>query len=216
MPVDETDTHNYVSGVFWQAETPDRQAEGRLELENADLPSLLVTTPLFDERTYKVTRSATGMTIATSADQYARVADFEPRTVWGELSNGAAASAIGAQGGRRGLGFDFSQQFRCRRVVVGAHVDGQQEYAATRFCLAEPHWPLPRGEATTNDGSTLRVLSPDQNDDKQWIEFEPTQPATLNYFDWQVMNPITTLYALVTANSMVHRDVWVRLNKDSP
>jgi hypothetical protein len=207
---------DYVSGVFWYVETPERQAEGRVELENPDLPSLIVTTPLFDERTYKVTRSGTGgMTIATSGDPHDRVADFQPRTIWGDLSNGAKASAIGAQGGRRnGFGFDFSQQFRCRRVVVGAHVDDQQVYAAARFCLAEPHWALPSGEATTKDGSTLRVLPPDK-DGKQWIEFEPTQPATLTYFDWQVMNPITTLYELVTDSSMVHRDFRVRLEKDS-
>ena len=117
---------------------------------------------------------------------------------------------------RTSLDFDISQQFRCRRVIVGAHVDGHQVYAATRFRLVKGSLPLPDGEATTADGSLLRILPVNQRGEKQWFEFEPKQPATLNHFDMQVMNPVITLFSLVTGNETDHRDPQVRLDADSP
>jgi hypothetical protein len=108
----------------------------------------------------------------------------------------------------------FSQEFGCRRVLVGAHVDSQQVYAATRFQLVKGYWPLPPGEATTGDGSILRVLPVDRPDAAQWFEFEPAQPATLNHLDLLVGHPITTLYSLITANPAAQRDLEVRLDAD--
>jgi hypothetical protein len=142
------------------------------------------------------------------------VADFQPRTIHGELSDGSAVSAIDAQG--TSLDFDISQQFRCRRVIVGAQVDGHQVYAAMRFRLVKGSLPLPDGEATTADGSLLRILPVNQRGEKQWFEFEPTQPATLKHFDMQVMNPVITLFSLITGNETDHRDPQVRLDADSP
>ena len=214
-PVEEAEA-GYVEGVFWQLGTPDRRARGQLKLAGAGLPVLVVDGLLFDERSYSHSVSRTGMTIAVSGDPHDSVADFQPRTIHGELADGSAVSAIDARGGRRSLDFDFSQQFRCRRVVVGAYVDGQQVYAATRFRLVKGYWPLPAGEATTTDGSILRILPVNRPGDAQWFEFEPTQPATLNHLDLQVMNPITTLYALVTGNPTVQQDTEVRLDVDSP
>jgi hypothetical protein len=201
-----------VEGVFWQADTPDRRARGHLEFTGRDLPHLDVEPPIFDGRTYRHSVSQTGMTIKSGNSQDL-VADRQPRTIHGELSDGSAVSAIDAQG--RSLDFGFSQHFRCRRVVLGAHVDGQQVYSATRFCLAGSSWHLPAGEASTSDGSILRVLPVNEPGERQWFEFEPTQPATLNHFDVQVMNPIITLFSLVTDNSTDHRDTQVRLEAGS-
>ena len=202
-----------VGGVFWQVGTPDRRAEGRLELAGTDLPRLDVDRPIFDERSYSHNVTRTGETIAFSGDPHDLVADFQPRTIHGVLSDDSKVSAIDAQGGGgRGLDFDFSQRFRCRYVLVGAHVDGHQVYAATRFRLVGP--PLPDGEAMTADDSILRVLN--RVGDKQWFEFEPAQPVTLKHFDWRVQDPIITLFSLVTDNSTVVRDQQLRLDSSSP
>ena len=214
-PVEEGEA-GYVEGVFWQIETPDRRAQGGLTLAGDDLPVLVVDGLLFDERRYRHSVTPTGMTIAVSGDPHDRVADFRPRTIHGELADGSAVSALDAQGGRRPLDLNFSQQFRCRRVVVGAHVDGQQVYAATRFRLVKGYLPLPAGEATTADGGILRILPVNRPGDKQWFEFEPAQPATSNHLDVQVVNPIITLYSLVTDNPTDQRDTEVRLDADSP
>jgi hypothetical protein len=205
-----------VEGVFWQIETPDRRAPGCLEFVGTDLPLLVVDRPIFDERSYSRHVSATGgLTSAHSGDPHDLVADFQPRTIHGELTDGVAVSAIDAQGGRRSFGLDFSQHFRCRCVVMGAQVDSNQLYAATRFRLEGPSWPLPDGQATTTDGSVLRILPVSELGDTQWFEFEPAQPATLNYFDVRVMNPVITLYALVTDNLVDHRDLQVQRHHGS-
>jgi hypothetical protein len=65
------------------------------------------------------------------------------------------------------------------------------------------------------DGSVLRILTVDRPGDEQWFEFEPAQPATLNHLDMQVINPIITLYSLVTGDSTDQRDPEVRLDADS-
>jgi hypothetical protein len=213
--VEDAETE-YVDGVFWQIDTPDRRVRGQLKLAATDLPELIVDGLLFDERSYSHSVTPTGMTIAKSADPHDRVADFQPWTIHGELSDGSPVSALDARGGSRSIDFNFSQQFRCRRVVVGAHVDGQQAYAATRFRLVKGYWPLPAGEATTGDGSILRVRPVNRPGDAQWFEFEPAQPATLNYLDLLVVHPIITLYSLVMDNPTDQRDPEVRLDPDSP
>jgi hypothetical protein len=207
----------YVEGLFWQIDTPDRRVQGLLKLAGDDLPVLVVDGLLFDERSYSHSVSPNGvLMIAKSADPHDRVADFQPRTIHGELVDGSAVSALGAQGGRRPHDLGFSQEFRCRRVLVGAYVDSEQVYAATRFQLVKGYWPLPAGEAATNDGSILRVLPVYRPADAQWFEFEPAQPVTLNHLDLLVGHPITTLYSLVTANPTRQRDLEVRLDADSP
>lgn len=203
-------------GVFWQIETPDRRVQGRLTLAGADLPVLVVDGLLFDERRYRHNVSSTGMTISVSGNPHDSVADFQPRTIHGEFTDGSPVSAIDVQGGRRSLGFDFKQEFRCRHVIVGAHVDGHQAYAVTRFRLVKGYLPLPAGEVTTRNGGILRVLPVDRAGDAQWFEFKPAQPATVNYLDLHVMNPIVTLYSLVTGNSTDDRDLQLRLDADSP
>jgi hypothetical protein len=89
-------------------------------------------------------------------------------------------------------------------------------YAATRFQLVKGNWPLPAGEATTSDGSVLRVLPVYRPGDAQWFEFEPAQPAALNHLDLLVVHPITTLYSLITANPTDQQHPEVRLDADSP
>jgi hypothetical protein len=87
-----------VGGVFWQVGTPDRRAEGRLELAGTDLPRLDVDRPIFDERSYSHNVTRTGETIAFSGDPHDLVADFQPRTIHGVLSDDSKVSAIDAQG----------------------------------------------------------------------------------------------------------------------
>ena len=74
-PVEDAETE-YVDGVFWQINTPDRRVRGQLKFASADLPELIVDGLLFDESSYSHSVTPTGMTIAKSADPHDRVADF--------------------------------------------------------------------------------------------------------------------------------------------
>jgi hypothetical protein len=104
-----------LNGTFWQVETPDRRVPGVLDVTGDDLPVLETHQPIFTERKFEITRTPHGMTIAHSGDPEDLVADFQPRTVHGELADGTAVSVVDGQGGKTGSGFfDFGLEYHQR------------------------------------------------------------------------------------------------------
>ena len=116
-----------LDGTFWQRDTPDRRCTGQLTITGQ--PVLEVLELLFDERSYRIHLSPHGgKTISYSGDADDLVADFQPRTIHGELENGTRVSIIGAQGGRKRSTQLFDMQDRqelrtIRHVLLDEHAD---------------------------------------------------------------------------------------------
>jgi len=207
-------------GVFWQIETPERQVPGVLELRDGADPVLETVGAIFDERTYRITVSEHGgKAIAHSGDPDDLIADFQPRNVHGQLSDGRRVSLVEAQGGadpNSFMGRQHRQTFRrVRHAVMDEHVDGAaQRYAGFKFEVrGSGWWRRPDEEAQTEDGSRLRVT---WEDDSRSFEFFPASPLTFREVDPTVLSPITTLMSLVTDNPAAVGGLHVRFAEDGP
>jgi len=88
--------------------------------------------------------------VMDSADPDDVVADFQPVTVHGVLDDGTEVTVVDAQADHDSL---LRQWFGAHAVVIGAHVDGQDQlYSAVRFCLDDPRWWRHLTEAVQKEG----------------------------------------------------------------
>ena len=132
-------------GVFWQIETPERQVRGVLELSDGADPALETEGAIFDELAYRITVSERGKTIAQSGNPDDLVADFQPRNINGQLSDGRRVSLVEAQGAadpNSFMGPQYRQRFRVvRHAVMDELVDGAaQRYAGFKFDVRGSGW----------------------------------------------------------------------------
>ena len=206
-------------GVFWQIETPERQVRGVLELSDGADPALETEGAIFDELAYRITVSERGKTIAQSGNPDDLVADFQPRNINGQLSDGRRVSLVEAQGAadpNSFMGPQYRQRFRVvRHAVMDELVDGAaQRYAGFKFDVrGSGWWRRPDEEAQTGDGSRLRVT---WEEDSRSFEFFPASPLTFREVDATVLGPIRTLMSLVTDNPAAIGGLHVRLAEDGP
>jgi hypothetical protein len=208
-----------LNGTFWQADTPDRRVPGQLTLD--DRPALETVGQIFVERAVEVDLHPSGAVrrMAVSGDPDALVADWEPRTIYGELDDGTLVSVVGAQGGRKRLTAFVLQQYRqefrtLRHVILNEHVDDRQTFDSCRFRLVGPiWWRSEDGEASTAGGGRLVIT---EDGDDRWFEFTPARPLTVRDLDRRVLSPIATLASLVTDNPADAIDLSVRVTAESP
>ena len=203
-------------GMFWQIETPDRKMPGHLDM-SADASKVLdVLGRIFDERSNVVRVSPTGgVTVTMSGNAEDHIADFEPRTILGLLSDGTPVTLIEAQGGKTGGPIlEYHQGFSARNVISGAHVEGvDQRYASIRFRVAGPPWVPRVSEAATADRDDVSVAK-DENG-RCWVEYVAGEPRTLHSFESEVLNPVTTLASLATQRDTEAIDVHVKIQPDA-
>ena len=101
---------------------------GELFTGGDDRPTLATDKAIFIEKQFSFTRTPSGgAMVAMSGDPEHHVADFQERTIHGELTDGSRITLVHAQGGSRSLGFllepsQARQQFRARYAVIGEHV----------------------------------------------------------------------------------------------
>ena len=207
-----------LNGEFWQADTPSRRVPGVLTLTGA--PALETLGRIFDERAYVVDVTPYGgVTISHSGDPEDLVADWEPRTIHGELFDGTSVSIVGAQGGKKRSAKLFDPEYRqifgtVRHVVLGGLIDDRQTFARCRFRLDGPNWlRYHDGEAVTSDGGCLVSAT---EGGAHWFEFAPAQAMTITDLDRWVLHPIETLAHLVTFNAAEAVNLQVRLTVESP
>ena len=208
-----------LNGTFWQVDTPDCRVRGQLML--GDQPTLETLDPIFDERSILVERSSSGVVtrLGVSGNADARVADWEPRNIQGQLDDGTLVSVVGAQGRMKRsssiLRLEYRQEFpTVRHVILDEHVDDRTTYYSCRFRVTGPiWWESEDEEASTSDGGRLVVTD---NDDGRWFEFTPTQPLTVKDFDRRVLSPIRTLASIVTSNPAETSDLYVRRTSEAP
>jgi hypothetical protein len=173
---------------------------------------------LFDEVAWTTTRSKFGgVTMGYSGDTDRQVADFQPRSICGDLSDGTSVSVVDAQGGRKFelYPIPLRQEFKTiRHVVMGEHVDGdKQTYASIKFRIEGPHhWGANDGDAFAADGGLLALRSVGAH---RWFEYAPTNPLSLDEFGSRVINPITTLVSIATRNSAADTELFVQSTRDS-
>lgn len=210
-----------MDGTFWQIDTPERHTPGNLVVGGDDAPALETEAAIFIERQFKVlSRTTTGSVIAHSGDPEDLVADFEERTIHGDLADGRPVTLVQAQGGTRRLGFlrdpsQGSQQFRARYAVIGELVTVEQLYQAIRFRVVGPSWwGAAEDDAQTSDGGRLRFYRDDEG--ARWFEFTPSVPMTFGDLDSGVINAVTTLTQLATMGDAADAGVHVRLEADGP
>ena len=210
-----------LDGTFWQSDTPGRRTAGKLAAGGDERPTLMTDRAIFTERRFSVSRTPTGgAMIALSGDPEHHVADFQERTIHGELADGTQVTLVHAQGGSRRLGFlldpsEASQQFRARYALNGELVTPEQQYRAIRFQVVGPfRWDAAEDEGQTADGGCLRTYRGDEG--ARWIEFTGSGPMTFGDLDSGVINAVTTLTQLATMNVAADADVQVQLEADGP
>jgi hypothetical protein len=197
------ETTEPLNGTFWQVDTPQRRVRGELTL--GERPALETVDAIFDERTIVVERSSSGVVtrLGVLGNADARVADWEPRNIHGELDDGTLVSVVGAQGRMKRsssiLRLEYRQEFpTLRHVILDEHVDDRTTYYSCRFRVTGPlWWDSQDEEASTSDGGRLVVTD---NSEGRWFEFTPPQPLTVEDFGRRVLSPIRTLASIVTSN----------------
>ena len=210
-----------MDGTFWQSDTPERRAAGKLLVGGDDRPTLVTDRAIFTERKFSYSRTATGGSmIALSGDPEDQVADFQERTIYGELTDGTPVTLAYAQGGSRRLGFlrhpsEASQQFRATYAVIGELVTAEQPYRAIRFQVVGPYWwSANEDDARTSDSGHLHTYRDDEG--ARWFEFTAAAPMTFRKLDSGVINAVTTLTQLATMDDAADTDVQVQLEDGGP
>jgi len=210
-----------LDGTFWQIDTPQRRTAGKLLAGGDERPSLVTDKAIFTERQFSVSRTPNGHAmIAHSSDPEDHVADFQERTIHGELADGTPVTLVHAQGGSRRLGFlldpsEASQEFRARYALNGELVTPGQQYRAVRFQVVGPFWwNAAEDEGQTAEGGRLRTFRSAEG--TRWIEFTGSDPMTFGEIDSGVINAVTTLTRLATNNDAVDAEVQVQLEADGP
>lgn len=208
-------------GTFWQIDTPEQRTAGKLHAGGDDRPTLVTDRAIFIERQFSYSPTATGGSlIALSGDPEDHVADFQERTIHGELADSSPVSLVHAQGGSRRLGFlrhprEASQQFRARYAVIGELVTAEQPYHGIRFRVVGPSWwGATENNAQTSDGGRLHTYC--DGEEARWFEFISAVPATFGILDSGVINAVTTLMQLATMNDAEDADVQVQLEEGGP
>ncbi|MCV7000691.1 HEPN domain-containing protein [Mycolicibacterium alvei] len=202
------------AGTFWQIDTTERRVPGQLLTGGDDRPTLETDKAIFIERRFSFTRTPTGgAMVAISGDPEHHVADFQERTIHGELADGTRVTLVGAQGGSRRLGFlrepsEAHQQFRARYAVIGEHIKADEVYHSVRFqVVSASWWGDAEDEAQSLSGDHLRIYN---EDGTRWFEFTALTGATLGDLDSGVINAVTTLIELATTNEVTDANVQVR------
>ncbi len=208
-------------GTFWQIDTPERRTSGQLLAGGDERPILVTDKAIFAERKFSVSRLASGHPLVTrSSDPEDLVADFQPRTIHGELADGTPVTLVHAQGDTRRLEFlrdpsEASQQFRARYALSGDLVTADQTYRAVRFQVVGPSWwDAAEDVAQTADGGLLRTYCGGQGE--RWIEFTNSDPMTFDHFDSGVINAVTTITQLATKDDAAAVGLQVQLVADGP
>lgn len=206
------------TGTFWQIDTPERRVPGQLLTGGDDRPTLTTDKAIFIERQISFTRTPTGRAmIAISGDPEHHVADFQERTIHGELTDGSRVTLVQAQGGSRSLGFllepsQARQQFRARYAVIGAHVTAEQVYHAIRFQVVGPYWwGDAEDEAQCAGCGHVRMY---RDNGTRWFDFTASAPTTFSDLDSGVINAVTTLTQLATMNDATDAVVQVRIETE--
>ncbi|KOS56685.1 HEPN domain-containing protein [Rhodococcus rhodochrous] len=201
MPVGD----EVMPGWFWRVGTPLPERRGDLRVSPGKQAELRVERAISPSRMIRVEpgESPGRQVVRYSADLDDAVADFQPVTVHGVLDDGTEVTVMDAQAHNDGF---LQQWFRAPVVVMGAHLDGQeQHYAAVRFCLDEPRWWAhliqPGQEAGCDEIGSLRVYVDD--DARVWFEHRAHSPMTRREYDRLVVDPMLTLAKLAT-QSRVH------------
>jgi len=202
------------TGTFWQIDTPERRVPGQLLIGGDDRPTLTTDKAIFIERQFSFTRTPTGGAMVTmSGDPEHHVADFQERTIHGELTDGSRVTLVHAQGGSRSLGFllepsQARQQFRARYAVIGEHVKAEQVYHAIRFQVVGPSWGNAEDEAQCPGSGHLRVY---HAKGARWFQFTGLAPTMFSDLDSGVINAVTTLTSLTTMEDATDANVQVRI-----
>ena len=191
-------------GWFWRVGRPLPERRGELRVRPGAEAELRVEKPISPSRSLRVEqRGSNGMyAVTTSGDPDDVVADFQPVTVQGVLDDGTEVTVVEAQADHDVL---LRQWFRAPVVVVGTHVDGQEQcYSAVRFCLDDPRWwahliEPARGPGCGEVGS-LCVYADD--DGQVWFEHRAHSPLTRREYDRLVVDPVLTLAKLATQSRL--------------
>lgn len=208
-----------VAGTFWQIDTPERRTRGHLLIGADDRPTLTTERAIFIESRFSYSETPTGgAMLAVSGDPEHHVADFQERTIHGELDDGTLVTLAHAQGGSRRLGFlvkpsEARQEFRARYALVGEHVIPEQTYHSIRFQVVGPSWwGEVEDEAPVAGGGHLRIYD---GDGVRWFEFEGAT-ATFRELDSGVIDAVTTFIELATMNEATDASVQVRIEAGAP
>jgi hypothetical protein len=166
-------------GVFWHPDTPHRKVRGKLISVRSQTPELRLLAPVVDVPgiTYEITEHGGSMTDSRTVRQ--DVAAFRPMTLHGELEDGSALTALYAQGGSDPSQHLIGQSYRCRFVLVGAHLDGpRQLYTNTRFQMGGIYSYVSDGPASAGQGSDS-CLNLESDDDGLWLRYQHRHPVVL-------------------------------------
>ena len=188
---------------------------GELFTGGDDRPTLATDKAIFIEKQFSFTRTPSGgAMVAMSGDPEHHVADFQERTIHGELTDGSRITLVHAQGGSRSLGFllepsQARQQFRARYAVIGEHVGAEQVYHAIRFQVVGPSWwGDAEDEAQCPGGGHLCTY---YDNGARWFEYTGSAPTTFSDLDSGVINAVTTLTQLTTMEDATDANVQVRI-----
>lgn len=209
-----------LAGKFWQIDTPEQTTRGQLLIGGDDDPTLTTDRAIFVESRFSFTRTPTGEAmIALSADPEHHIADFQERTIHGELDDGTLVTLAHAQGRSRSLGFlkepsEARQEFHSRYAVVGEHVTPEQAYHSIRFQIVGPSWwGEVEDDAPLANGGHLRIYD---DNGARWFEFEGATATTFRDLESGVINAVATLAELATMSEATDADVQVRIAAGTP
>lgn len=207
-----------ITGRFWDVAVG-TQADGIFEVEEEGKPCVQVLTPIMTEKSVvREVKSENEYSVTYKGDAASIVADFQPRTIYGESEDGRKISLLRAQGGYRDsrLQFGTGQLFRAQYAIVGAHVDLNQKYFQARYSV-EGLWVnrLMGAQARFEsiEGGEVSIY---EEDGLAWLQFEIATGGRIREYGDMAFLPFQTLSSLALGKDLRASSVQMKLNSDSP
>ncbi|WP_156959384.1 HEPN domain-containing protein [Nocardia sp. BMG51109] len=203
------------SGEFWDAHVGKKQL-GVLKIDCKNKPTLTVNGFIFDEKSVKIEHKPGETSLHRSMNAAEIVADFSPRTIWGQSDGGEKFTLLEAQGGYQlSLSRYFQQSFSAQFVLRGEHAAADQRYVAVRYKLDIPVVGQMAGTSASFvelGGGEITAYIESRG---QWLEFNFGEAMSLRQLENNAFLAFNTLASIALRHPLLLRETQIRTTSSS-
>ncbi|MBF6479383.1 HEPN domain-containing protein [Nocardia cyriacigeorgica] len=210
-----------IPGTFWSPAEPHLQSSGIVTISrNGDKSSLVVDSRIMTEACVTITHPSEHEThIAYGGTPTDHVADFSPRTLLGLTNDGNKISLLDSQitlsHGLSLEGAPGRQEFSCRTIVLGTHVEKRQKFTSCRYEFAGTWAHHLDGTDYSLDLLGGTILRFKKNESSIILELECTDRALIREFETHILTPYKSLLKIATQQRLRVLSMEIRESAES-
>ena len=204
-----TDEQEVWVGTFW---SPTEGVHSPAKLRRGKRFTLIPESDIVSSLCRVTTHEDGVTTVRVFADPEKVVADFQPRILHGELSDGVRLTLLDAQLSDVGMG----QSFDVHKLVWGEHLGPDPLFSSVRF---EPPWSLRwsglKGTAQCDGPNPTGQLTGYVEEERRWVEFVSTVPMSLLALESVVWHSADAFMSIWCNAAVKPVRIQVRTNEQS-